>query len=112
MTNYFYLLLFVLVLFSCKEDEGKSVYNSTLETKVFGKRLKSSDEILRVNIMYQYGELLYIVDPDKKHVFSIIDIAKDRVISRFGRVGEGPCELSGDFGNLRKAGRMNMVKEN
>ncbi|WP_186756038.1 BF3164 family lipoprotein [Echinicola salinicaeni] len=68
-----------------------------------------SDEILRVNIMYQYGGLLYVVDPDKNYVFSIIDIAKDKMVSRFGKIGEGPCELNRISSVLRVPGAPNKI---
>lgn len=96
MKKYFYLVvIFELFLISCGKSRDEEIKIDGFETyeKLSGSRLKSSDQIMRVNLMDQIGDFLYAVDPDSTHVISIIDIEEDRLVKRFGRIGQGPCEM-------------------
>lgn len=96
MRKYFYWIIsFQLTLFSCEKptEEEINVDGFEIYEKVSGIRLKSSDQLMRVNMMNQRGDFLYAVDPNTTHVISIINVKEDKLIKRFGRIGQGPCEL-------------------
>lgn len=57
------------------------------------KELKSSDSLFRAGSIILFEDILIVQDDDLKFLYKIIDVNKDQILKKFGKIGQGPCEL-------------------
>lgn len=57
------------------------------------KRLFSSDSLYQAGNILLFEDILFVKDNELDYVFKVIDVKQDRLLKRFGKVGQGPCEL-------------------
>lgn len=87
-------LLIILTLFSCKEDKEEFEV-------IKSKRLAVSDSI-RSSIDFLFiRDLLILSDFGDSYYFKVVDIQSDQIIQKFGKLGEGPCEIK-PYSNVQK----------
>mgnify|MGYP005748868677 CR=1 FL=1 len=80
------LITSLVILASCKyQSEDYEVLQS--------KKLDISDSIMHSTELVFLGDLLVISDFGDVDYFKVIDVNSDRIVKRFGKLGEGPCEL-------------------
>jgi hypothetical protein len=62
--------------------------------KLNATSLSSADSLFRAWNMYLVEDKLLINDDGLDYIYRLIDPVKDRYLGKFGRSGQGPCELS------------------
>jgi hypothetical protein len=91
----FVLFSFLLVGFGCsKKNNSKEFHGFTEFQTVTGNRLAVGDDINRAFELLIVGELLIVSDPNDRYHFTIIDLNEEKKVGEFGKIGDGPCELS------------------
>jgi hypothetical protein len=56
-------------------------------------RLSSSDSLYRAGALLVFDTVLVVYDNELDYLYKLIAIDQDILLKRFGKVGEGPCEL-------------------
>lgn len=85
MKNIIFFIGFIFFA-SCKDhSEDLEVLKSN--------RLDVSNSILNPTEFVFLGDLLVISDFGDEEYFKAIDVNSDKIVKRFGKLGEGPCEL-------------------
>src|SRR5690554_796492 len=93
----FCIILSLTVLISCKS--GKNIEDNPLglfpdEIALQSIRLNTSNDIFRALQLLQINEFLVVSDPNDFFHFSVIDIENDQFKFKFGKIGDGPCEIN------------------
>jgi hypothetical protein len=57
------------------------------------KRLNTSDSLFRAGALLVFDNVLFVYDNELDYIYKLIAIDQDQLLKRFGKVGEGPCEL-------------------
>lgn len=57
------------------------------------KRFESSDSLFRAGSIILFDDILFVQDEDLNFLFKVIDVNKDLLVRRFGKIGQGPCEM-------------------
>ncbi len=57
------------------------------------KKLKTSDSLFRAGNLILFQDFLFVHDDDLNFLNKVIDVNKDQVLKRFGKIGQGPCEM-------------------
>ncbi|MFT4858541.1 MAG: hypothetical protein ACI8SN_000457 [Algoriphagus sp.] len=63
------------------------------EVNLTSKRLKTSDSLYRAGGILVFDDVLFVYDNEMDYLYKIIAIDQDQLLKRFGKVGQGPCEL-------------------
>jgi len=90
-------LLILFSVYGCESKtgiSGENEYGFQKMENIVSIRLDSSEEINKATSLYLFDSMLFVYDTDKEYQFKIIDIQNDHLISKFGRNGEGPCEIA------------------
>lgn len=92
---------FIFFLVSCSEPRGD---HGTLKNEfLYSKRLSVSDSIGFSADLLFVNNFLVVSEYEGLDYLKIIDINSDRVVKKFGKIGEGPCELK-LHSNIQKVG--------
>ncbi|MCL6260688.1 TolB-like 6-bladed beta-propeller domain-containing protein [Aquiflexum sp. TKW24L] len=87
------LLLMPIIIGGCS-GEKRSQFN---DSQKFEKReielLPFSDEVTRAFDLLILENHLIVTDPDQEFHFKVFDIESQKLIGKFGKIGEGPCEI-------------------
>lgn len=94
----FYVSLFHLGAFffcSCSEPPilENPISEFLVESNLSSERLNSSDSLFSAGEMLLYNDILLVLDEELDYLFKVIDVEEDSFIKRFGKIGQGPCEL-------------------
>lgn len=82
---------------------GCDIQNKKSQKNIFGFqdieelksiRLSTSEQLNKATSLYLFDSILFVYDRDREYQFKVIDIKNDKLISHFGKNGEGPCELT------------------
>jgi len=86
----------LLFLFSCdvKEKYKDPLLDFEKTELVISTPIHSSESIFKANDMLMIGDHLIIHDPELDYIYKILDISNDIFVKKFGKRGEGPCELT------------------
>lgn len=57
------------------------------------KKLASSDSLFKAGNLILFDDILIVKDDDLNFLYKIIDVRKDKYLKKFGKIGQGPCEL-------------------
>lgn len=93
-TLYFSLIWSSL---SCNNQKNdlENLYGFSTTEKLKSEILENgSNAINKATNLYLFNSSLFIGDRDLEYHFKVIDINEDRLISRFAKEGEGPCEVT------------------
>ncbi|MEP1087903.1 BF3164 family lipoprotein [Algoriphagus sp.] len=87
-------ILFVLILSSCTSPkDSKSFFNDFPDEKnIKGKYLDFSAMLNQAFDIELINNQLIVADPDEYH-FKTFDLENSNRLRRFGKIGEGPCEI-------------------
>lgn len=90
------LLILVTFISSCHNSESKLVelYGFKNLENIKSKTLKVSSEINKATNLYIFDSLLFVGDRDSEYHFKIINLEEDALKGKFGKEGEGPCEVT------------------
>ncbi|SHO61621.1 BF3164 family lipoprotein [Algoriphagus zhangzhouensis] len=104
-----YILLYLIggfLLWSC--SDALIVENPLIEFQVKNRlnsiRLHSSDSLFRAGEILLFDKFLFVKDEELEYLFKIIDVDQDRFLKRFGKIGQGPCEMN-PFLSIFKSGK-------
>jgi hypothetical protein len=105
---------FLLLALGCsKKNNSKEFFGFTEFQMVKGDRLPVSDNIEKAYELLVVGELLIVSNPNFQYHFTIIDLNEEKKVGEFGKMGDGPCELSFSAGlQLPGNGTKNIVGVN
>lgn len=82
------LIFIVLSLYSCREQNN----NNNFEL-IKSSRLDVSDSIRLSSDFIFLGDLLILSDFGDFDYLKAIDVKSDKIVKKFGKLGEGPCEI-------------------
>lgn len=109
MMSIFFILILVILYGSCnpKETIKDPILDFTNTVNLKSKPLQSSDSLFKAETMMLIHDYLMVHDIEIGYVYKIIDVNRDKFLKRFGKIGEGPNELTlpvyinrvGDEGN-------------
>jgi hypothetical protein len=85
----------VFFLESCSpsKDPKDPLLNFQKKVNLTSKRLITSDSLFQAGDILLFEDVLFVKDNELGYAFKVIDIKQDRLLKRFGKVGQGPCEL-------------------
>jgi hypothetical protein len=94
--NIFKLLTLVILFGSCTPEETikDPILDFTNTVNLKSKPLQSSDSLFKAETMMLIHDYLMVHDIEIGYVYKIFDVNKDRFLKRFGKIGEGPNELT------------------
>lgn len=94
--NYICFAFLTFVFLGCKNSSSDLAMKMGFGEfkKLESSNLSSSNVINRATNMYLFDSLLFVGDRDSEFHFKIIDIKQDKLISKFGKEGKGPCEVT------------------
>lgn len=96
MKIFKYLAGVIFLMTSCRGgtiDSSNPLAFFDEEVKLTAQVLHSGDEIRRAISLFFYKNFLIVSDHDDQYHFSAIDLKIDKLITRFGKIGDGPCEI-------------------
>lgn len=97
MKKYLSAAICLFILFSCKEKiesitdyfkTEKNIHNTVIE-------LEDESQYSRVWKLYCFDNKLVAYDVDHSYLFSITDLNKKEIVTKFGKIGQGPDEILG-----------------
>lgn len=94
--KYFIVLGCIILFSSCKEDKKISVDprdSFQYEDYLTSINLPISQSINQAYELLQVDDFLIVSDPDEFYHFKLFDIKDQKIIGRFGKIGDGPCEI-------------------
>ncbi|SFL52127.1 TolB-like 6-blade propeller-like [Porphyromonadaceae bacterium KH3CP3RA] len=97
MKIYLSLVLCLFISLSCKENEKKIINNFNEIENVSHTPVKLDNDSFfsKVWKIYYVNDKLITYDVDNEFLFSITDLNKKVMLSKFGKLGQGPDEISG-----------------
>lgn len=101
MKNWEIVIGFVFFIISCSEK--KDTVDSFKSELIYSKRLNISDSIGFSADLLFVNDYLVVSEYEGLDYFKIINIKSDKVIKKFGKKGEGPCEIK-LHSNIQKVG--------
>lgn len=89
-------LISLLVGLGCsyKKNSLEDHYGFTEFRKLSGNRLNIGNTIKRAYELLLVDNLLIVSDPNERFHFTVIDIEIEKKLGEFGKIGDGPCELT------------------
>jgi len=87
MKNYL-IFIATLVLINCNSPKEINFDSRSSE------RMSISDEINHARSMYIIDSLLWITDPDQRHLFKVFNLYDEKGVYQVGNLGTGPCDIS------------------
>lgn len=103
------LILFVglISLISC--TKRNKIHDPLIDFQDFNEvsstKLVSSNSLFRVRELLLVDDILLAKDQELDYSYKLIDVTQDRFLKKFGKLGEGPCEL-GDFASISRSGKI------
>ena len=101
------LLAGVISLGSCTDIENTEKKDPLVDFQVSYEvssfRLDISDSLFRARNLLLVDNILVVKDEDLIFSYKLVDVAQDRFLKRFGKIGQGPCEID-DFNTLNRSG--------
>lgn len=101
MKNWEIVIGFVFFIISCSERQD--TFDSFKSELIYSKRLNISDSIGFSADLLFVNDFLVVSEYEGLDYFKIIDIKSDIVVKKFGKIGEGPCEIK-LHSNIQKVG--------
>lgn len=97
MKNYLFPVLFLFIFFSCKDNKKDIIDNFNKIENINHTPIKLTDDsyFSKVWKIYCVDNLLIAYDVDNTFLFSITDMSKKVMLSKFGKLGQGPNEILG-----------------
>ena len=89
-------IVFWMLLSGCTGSERQSVdglYGFSQKTALSSERLTSSTQINKASSLHLFGDYLFVYDWGQDYQYKVIDVLGDRLIGKFAKNGEGPCEV-------------------
>ena len=89
-------IVFWMLLSGCTGSERESVdglYGFSQKTALSSERLTSSTQINKASSLHLFGNYLFVYDWGQDYQYKVIDVSGDRLIGKFAKNGEGPCEV-------------------
>lgn len=89
-------IVFWMLLSGCTGSERESadgLYGFSQKTALSSERLASSTQINKASSLHLFGDYLFVYDWGQDYQYKVIDVSGDRLIGKFAKNGEGPCEV-------------------
>lgn len=110
-SRLFFLL--IPILFGGCSGERTFQFNELKKTETREvELLPIGDEITRAFDLFILDGSLIISDPDQDFHFKVFDLESHELIGKFGKIGDGPCEIKFPSSIQRLAGEKNRVGVN
>ncbi|MCR9015024.1 TolB-like 6-bladed beta-propeller domain-containing protein [Aquiflexum gelatinilyticum] len=103
------LLVILLIIGGCSGEKRNQFNESQKSEKREIELLPISDEITRAFDLLILENNLIISDPDQEFHFKIFDLESQNLIGKFGKIGDGPCEVQFPSSIQRLSGEKNKV---
>ncbi|UZD21090.1 TolB-like 6-bladed beta-propeller domain-containing protein [Algoriphagus halophytocola] len=87
----------LLFLYSCNSEIERidPIQEFKNTEPVSSYRLQASDSLFKVVDLLSIGDVLIAYDDEMDYLYKIFDVEQDKFLKKFGKFGQGPCELSG-----------------
>jgi hypothetical protein len=97
MKNYLFPVLCLFIFFSCKENKKNILDNFNRIENISHTPIKLADTsyFSQVWKIYIVNNKLIAYDVDHTFLFSVTDLDKKVMVSKFGKLGQGPDEILG-----------------
>lgn len=102
-------LISIIIIGGCSEDKVTQFNESKKTEKRVVKLLTFSDEITRAFDLLILENNLIISDPDQEYHFKMFDLESQSLIGKFGKIGNGPCEIQFPSSIQRLSGEKNKI---